>query len=109
MNVRRREVALRIGLVYAELEVQYQLTWLSLYSVRRASTGFTDAARRAGTKLAIAAAIPSIMATATSVGASQELTPNSSFRANVAAVTEPTAPSPMPNAANPPASFKIIW
>src|SRR5208337_508078 len=78
------------------------------YSVRSASMGFTEAALRAGTKLASNAARPSTPATPTRVGISQLLTPNSIFRASAAAAMAATAPTLIPSAASHPASFRII-
>src|SRR5208282_4546112 len=68
------------------------------YSARRASTGFTDAARRAGTKAAAIDASPSNKATKLRVGASHACTPNNRLRMSSDAPTEPTSPiaSPAP-------------
>ena len=78
------------------------------YSARSASTGFTDAARWAGMKLAARAAIPSTPATATNVGISQVRTPNSSFRISVAAPIEQIPPIAIPAAASQDASPNTI-
>lgn len=77
------------------------------YSERRASTGLTEAARRAGMKLARRAAMPSRPATAARVARSHERTPNSSPRIRVAAATEHTRPIAMPKPVNSPASFRM--
>src|SRR5579884_359516 len=79
------------------------------YSMRSASQGFVDAARRAGAKLASRAAVPRIPATARSVSTSHDRTPNSRLCASVPAMTAPAAPRAMPNSASRPPSRRIIW
>src|SRR5579871_5101747 len=77
------------------------------YSARNASTGFTEAARRAGRKLAISAERPRTAATATSVGTSQDWMPKSSLRISVVAASELTRPARIPASVSQPASFRI--
>ena len=73
------------------------------YSARKASTGFTDAARRAGRKLATADARPSKTATPPKVIPSHACTPNSSLRINIDVPTEQTSPIANPATVSHPA------
>jgi hypothetical protein len=84
-----------------------QITTRARYSARRASTGLTEAARRAGIKLASSEEMPSTPATAASVGTSQVRTPNRRPRISVAAATEHPRPITTPAPISPPASFRI--
>ena len=77
------------------------------YSDRSASTGFTDAALRAGMKLATSADTARTAATDTIVATSQERTPNSKPLISVAAASEPARPKAMPTTVNHPASLRI--
>jgi hypothetical protein len=77
------------------------------YSARNTSTGSSEAARRAGTYAAHNAQIPSTTETTTSVGKSQDASPNSNPRINVAAITAKTSPAPMPTAVNQLASLRM--
>src|ERR1700751_898752 len=62
------------------------------YSARRASTGFTDAARRAGRKLAASDASPSNTDTQTKVAASHACTPNNRLRMSIDVPSEHNSP-----------------
>src|SRR5713101_4510304 len=62
------------------------------HSARSASVGFTNAARRAGRKLAAIDASPDNTATQPRVTASQACTPNNRLRIDSAAPTEQTSP-----------------
>src|SRR5271156_3529424 len=78
------------------------------YSACRASTGLTEAARRAGMKLAKSAARASTAATAPSVIASQAWVPKSRERISEPVATEQSKPAPMPIAASHPASLSTM-
>jgi hypothetical protein len=68
------------------------------HSARNASVGFTDAARRAGRKLAAIDASPSSKVTQPRVTASPAFTPNNRLRISKDAPTEQTSPiaNPVP-------------
>ena len=70
------------------------------YSSRSACTGFTDAARRAGKKLAIKDAAASTSATQASVAGSQARTPNSRLRISIEVPMEASTPKTTPAPAN---------
>src|SRR5215470_9498149 len=74
------------------------------YSDRNASVGFTDAARRAGRKLAASDANPSNTTTQTSVVGSHASTPNNRLRVRTDAPTEQTSPMASPAPVKRPAS-----
>src|SRR5277367_2534187 len=74
-----------------------------VYSARRASTGFTDAARRAGRKLAAIDARANSRATRLRVTASQACTPNNRLRMSSDDPTEQTSPIANPVAVSHPA------
>src|ERR1700761_5417125 len=74
------------------------------YSARKASTGFTEAARCAGRKLATTEANPSETATHVRVIASHACTPKSSLRIDIDAPIEQISPIASPTAVSHPAS-----
>src|SRR6185503_20466159 len=78
-----------------------------IYSARRAEIGSTDAARRAGRKLASNADAPNTAATPTSVVMSHGGVPKSNLRIKDAARIAHPVPITIPASANAPASFKI--
>jgi len=71
------------------------------HSARNASVGFTDAARRAGRKLAAIDASPSNAATQLRVAASHACNPNNGFRISSDAPSEQTNPTCQPDSCQP--------
>src|SRR5579863_4982805 len=87
-----------LRLVYYESSFRpfRRLTERLIYSARRASAGFTDTARCAGTKLAVTDANASKTITETRFIASQNFTPKSRLRISTDAPIEPATPTARP-------------
>ena len=77
------------------------------YSARNAEIGSTEAARRAGRKLASNAEAPNTPATQISVAMSHGGVPNRSLRISEAAIIAQTVPITIQASANAPASLRI--
>src|SRR4029450_12720002 len=80
---------------------------LAAYSARRAEIGSTEAARRAGKKLASNADAPNMAATEISVAMSHGGVPKSNLRISEAARIAHPVPITIPASASTPASLKM--